>query len=128
MTRDEPPADATFALSELEIYALHATHNALFTFTAPGDDEYDGFADIYRLKGSTDDPFSFENALEFETESPSIGGSLELIPVSELATEETYHFAVQAEDDAGNLGEVSTSAPSSSHTTRSSPRYQGSRA
>ena len=106
-----PEDPSIYWLGELEVRAYKSRFDAAFTFTAPGDDGLEGLAETYALRGSSDtswDPDAdFESGESYPSASPRLGGELEWAPVTELAPEETYQFAIRAEDDAGNLGEVS---------------------
>ena len=73
-------------------------------WTAPGDDGAAGQASRYELRHATQ-PLSsanFASGTQLSTSTPLVAGSLEALPVSNLAANTRYYFALIAEDERGN--------------------------
>lgn len=84
--------------------------NVTLTWTAPGDDGGLGTAALYEMRMSS----SSLNESNFDSGSPVSGlpvpaaaGTPEEFVLDGLSPSTTYHFAIRAADDAGNIGPVS---------------------
>ena len=102
-----PPA----AVTDLTVdYAVTAYDSVTLTWTATGDDGYDGTATLYDIRYSTipitDE--NFDNALSAQGEPvPLPSGSPETFTVTGLAEDTTYYFALKVADEAGNVSDLS---------------------
>lgn len=83
------------------------------TWTAPGSDDNEGTASKYHIRYS-----NLESITEANWDSvmnvtspptPQIAGSTEEFTVEGLTPDQTYYFAIRAEDDVGNIASVSNS-------------------
>jgi hypothetical protein len=81
----------------------------MLRWTAPGDDGTVGRAGAYDLRGSPSliTAENFEGAPRFATGPPGPSGTRDSVVISEIAPGLTYHFALRAADDRGNMGGVS---------------------
>ena len=87
------------------------------TWTAVGDDGTSGKASNYLVRRSANpitDDNSWNNAtaviLDIPT-PPKSAGQMESMTVSNLTPGQTYYFAVRAQDEKPNTGDVSTNSP-----------------
>ncbi|MCC7141266.1 MAG: hypothetical protein IT349_04120 [Candidatus Eisenbacteria bacterium] len=82
-------------------------------WTAPGDDENEGQATSYELRGqvgrgiSTETQWSTAFTPPDPVPVPSPAGTVQTFRWNGLIAGETYGFALRARDDAGNLGRLS---------------------
>ena len=87
-----------------------AADSVQFHWTAPGDDNQLGTATIYHMKYSTA-PISTANWDAASSvpgmPAPQVAGSSQWVVVRGLSRDTTYYFAIRAEDDAGNLADIS---------------------
>jgi len=87
------------------------------SWTAPGDDESIGTSTEYIIRYATSSEITtanWDSAIDITSEPmPSIASTTENLTVSNLTPGQTYYFAIQAQDEAGNLSEISNCASSS---------------
>lgn len=110
MTSQEsaPPAPVT----DLEAVAIDE-HTALLTWTAPGDDGYNGTASQYEIRRSTTpitaSTWPSATAIPLPP-SPKPSGEPESLLVSGLSPMVSYHFAMKAADEVPNWSNLSNVA------------------
>jgi len=83
------------------------------SWSAPGDDESTGTSSQYIIKYATSSEITsanWDSAVEITSEPmPSIASTTENFTISSLNPGQTYYFAIQTKDKAGNLSEISNS-------------------
>jgi lysophospholipase L1-like esterase len=99
-------------IEDLTVSDISAT-SAWLGWIATGDDGETGRATRYRIRYSEDE-FSDEqvwnNSAEIPTDTrPQLAGAMETAAVLELGPAKTWHIAVRAEDETGNLSPLSGS-------------------
>ena len=83
------------------------------SWTAPGDDAYNGTAGYYIIKYSNSSitEQNFDAAQSFDAPPiPSPAGTNETCTISDLTDGKTYYFAIKAVDTAGNVSPMSNIA------------------
>jgi len=99
-------------VGELEVFGSQGGGDAILTWVAPGDDNWTGTATAYDVRSSqemiTED--SFDGATSISSFLPQPAGMIEVLPLTQLANETSYYFAVKAIDEAGNMGGLSNIA------------------
>lgn len=105
---------APAAIADLTAATGAAAGTVELSWTAPGDDNNTGTAASYEVRYSTiaiSDEATWNAATPVTTAVPvpSAAGSEESVTVSGLTPDATYFFAVRAEDEGGNLGDLSNS-------------------
>lgn len=108
----EPPVDedTTPPATITNLSAATITNNtAELNWTATGDDGDMGQATAYELRYSTAPitEANFDNATLVSIDAPNQSGSFETAWVTGLNCNTTYHFALRAVDDAGNVSPLS---------------------
>ncbi|MCG3118727.1 MAG: hypothetical protein ALAOOOJD_00983 [bacterium] len=105
--------------SRVSDFTVTATTYSTMTleWTAPGDDATRGTATSYDIRYSfnkilNDDDFAAAKPIP-EKINPSEGGALERLTVGGLESGKTYHFAIKATDDQGNVSPLSNDASGS---------------
>ena len=101
-------------LPEIGFYEGTGADNAAqLSWSASGDDGFDGQATVYDVRYSQS-PINSENFLEADrytdVAAPAVSGSLETASIEDLLPEHTYYFALVVEDEAGNRSPVSNVA------------------
>jgi|GEM_PF-1277318 len=99
-------------VSDLAV-ASFTDNSVTLTWTAPGDDSTTGTAALYDIRYSTvNDLWSdWDSATQVSGEpAPKQYGSTETMTVTGLLKDTTYHFALQAEDEADNRSFISNVA------------------
>jgi len=91
-----------------------STDQVALSWSAPGDDAYAGTAVKYDIRWST---LAITSAAEFSRAAkasdipfPQIAGSAQTALISGLTRLVTYYFSIRAEDELGNLSELSNAA------------------
>lgn len=83
------------------------------TWTAPGGNGNEGTASEYHIRYSTLDSITeanWDSATNVTTPpTPQTAGSTEELSVGSLTPDQTYYFAIRAEDNVGNIAPVSNS-------------------
>ncbi|MBN1306095.1 MAG: fibronectin type III domain-containing protein [Anaerolineales bacterium] len=109
----DPDSTAPAAIDNLVAAMGTSTGTVELSWTAPGDDGSDGTSTSYHVRyaaAEITDQTGWENATEFvNTLEPSAAGSAENLTVTGLVPGQIYYFAVRAEDEQTNLGELSNS-------------------
>ncbi|MBC8131921.1 MAG: discoidin domain-containing protein, partial [Deltaproteobacteria bacterium] len=98
-------------VADIDVYSASATDGrAQLTWLAPGDDGYTGKATQYQLFRAThafsDADLSGATAVA-GVPLPMNAGLLQTMLVTGLRGETTYHWAIRAIDEAGNIGALS---------------------
>ena len=107
----------------IDLAAVDIASNRIgLQWTAPGDDGYVGTPSSYDLRWSLApivDETGWDAATQVSGEpDPGIAGTVETMQVTGLDVLTTYHFAVRAKDEYGNMGGLSNPA---SATTLDAP-------
>lgn len=104
-----PPA----RVDDLKVSGSVDGGSATISFTAPGDDDYDGNASAYDIRYSTA-PINDQNWKEANPVSdiaqPMRGGSGQSIIIRGLQDETSYYFALRACDDSAQCSPISNVA------------------
>ena len=116
----DPSADVTppAAINDLVATGGDQPWGVRLTWTAPGDDGMDGCASTYVLKFSTDPITNWATASVYPMSmKPAPAGSTETFVLTMPDLNRLYHFALVAQDEAGNAGPMSNvSAARSAYT------------
>ena len=122
-----PSAPDTTAPATITLAASTGSTNGTvsLSWTAPGDDNDQGTASSYDVRyssSSIDDETDWGNATVVNTgvPTPQIAGSSEAMTVSGLTAGDTYYFAIKAQDEVPNQGNLSNS-PSATASTSTGP-------
>jgi subtilisin family serine protease/chitodextrinase len=104
---NEPPA----VIDDLAAATGPITGSITLTWSAPGDDGDSGRAHHYELRHhhAPIDAETWEAATPVVAPAPLAAGSAHTHHVLSLDGEQTYHLALRAMDEAGNLGPLSAS-------------------
>jgi RHS repeat-associated protein len=111
----EPDTTSPSAITDLAAATGSEVGAVDLTWTAPGDDGVTGVVQSYDVRYSLSEILTesdWENATPVTAglpESPVESGQVEGMTVTGLFPEETYYFAVRAQDEAANLGGLSNS-------------------
>ena len=100
-----PPEKVT----DFAVFTL-TSKSATLTWTAPGDDEDVGTADIYDIRYSTSEitEDNWDSATQCDDlPLPQQGGSFERFTVTGLSSKTIYYFALKARDESLNWSELS---------------------
>lgn len=102
-----PPAQIT----DLEVVEV-SSFSATFTFTAVGDDENIGQANLYDIRCSlspieTEEDFYHSSWKIEDVPTPASAGTKQNITISDLEPDTKYYFAIKVIDDAGNISDMS---------------------
>jgi hypothetical protein len=101
------------AASNLVVSAVTAA-SAKLAFTAPGDDAATGTAGCYDVRISTapidDSNFGLATPVNIGSATPDAGGSTQTIDLTNLPALASLYVGIRAQDEAGNVGPVATSA------------------
>ncbi len=101
-----PPA----AISNLLATPAFTPKHVQLTWTAPGDDDMTGSAMVYRLRFSTAPiaATNWDEATEYPLDqAPAVAGTDESVTVVMPDMGQAYYFALRAQDEAGNLADLS---------------------
>lgn len=97
-----------------DLFAGSSTANSItLTWTAPGDDGYNGTATQYDIRFSTEyiSPYEWETYIACPDEpTPEISGSGEEYIVSNLVPNTIYYFAIKSADEVLNWSDMSNMA------------------
>ncbi|MFH0900075.1 MAG: discoidin domain-containing protein [Pseudomonadota bacterium] len=114
LTSYRHPSGFHFAgLAELAVREVSSAPDTVeLRFTAPGDDPGVGWAAEYDVRRATEpfDEVGFDGAVRVQAPAPAFAGIKETVLVQELLPETTYHFALRAIDEAGNVSPMSNLA------------------
>jgi subtilisin family serine protease len=118
VTSAATPMEAPGAVTDLAQVGVTETTITL-SFTAPGDNNRSGTAARYDLRRSaapiTD--ANFADATAVATAAPMPAGTVERVTVNDVLPNETYYFALQSEDAAGNRSPLSNVLSTRSNDT-----------
>jgi len=118
LTPATPPAagsDTTKpgAASNLVVSDVGST-SAKLAFTAPGDDAATGTAGCFDVRISTapidDSNFGVATKVDIGSATPNAGGSSQSVTLANLPPLASLYVGVRAQDEAGNIGPVASSA------------------
>jgi hypothetical protein len=101
-----PPA----AITDLVAYPGVEIGDVLLSWTAPGDDVRTGTAIAYTLRMSTTQitAANWISATKVTgVPAPSLAGSMEVLTLPNMATKQTYYFAIKARDEVPNVASLS---------------------
>ena len=101
-----PPAKIT----DLAAYPGLHIGDILLSWTAPGDDVRTGTAISYTLRMSTTEITTanwISATLVTDVPSPSLAGTREVLTLPNMPLNQTYYFAIKAQDEVPNISELS---------------------
>jgi len=101
---------ATFSVAALARADHVKPGSVTLTWTAPGDDGWEGRATLYDLRYSNlpIDEFNFGKSLRLASvPAPIKGGATQRFTVDGLDSDTEHYFAIKARDDAGNWSRIS---------------------
>ena len=111
------PTDLTkpAAISDLSATTGTATGSVNLSWTAVGDDGTTGTATAYLVRYSTsainsEATWNAATPVTSGIPTPLVAGTLQNMIVSGLTPDQTYYFAIRAQDEEPNLGDVSNPA------------------
>jgi hypothetical protein len=120
VTSDPGDITAPVKITNLEAQPGQNVGEIVLTWTAPGDDGDQGTASKYYIKHSTIEIISetdWDSATDIaNAPTPQSASNQESFTINGLTVDQTYYFAVRAEDDIPNLSDISNSPSSVPYT------------